>query len=213
VDNLGYVFHRLEEESSLGKRAQLEINIYAQPTGEHYDPQQANFPVAMGDHIELLKVTHPWRGQKQYRVCAGRVRLSDWREKVIEAAIYGGELNITPQESYTYCSLTSSAPIIELKDNVISPEARLAYEIEVLLAKRRAEFHDDKTFEKRLAMVEPLMLFMVSLATVEQKFAQIPGPQRGVRYRAAHKIIQQTIGLLQKSGAWPTSLPTLTELI
>jgi hypothetical protein len=213
VDNLGYVFHRLEEDVSLGKNAQLEVNIYAQPTGEHYDPQQASFPVATGEHIESLKVTHPWHGQKQYRVCAGRVRLLDWREKVVEAATYGGDLNITLQETYTHCSLTSSAPIIELMDNVISPEARLVYEIEVLLAKRRAECHDDKVFEQRLAAVDPLMLFMVSLATVEQKFTQIPSTQRGVRYRAARKIIQQTIRLLQERGVWPTSLPTLTELI
>jgi len=212
-DKLGYVFHQLKDVP-LKENAQLEINVYTKPTGEHYDPQQVSFPVALGEHVEQIKVTHPWRGQKQYRVCAGRVRLLDWRGKVIEAATWGGQLNITPKNGLTYCSLTSPAPIIELVDETSSPEVRLTCEIEALLAKRRAEFcHDVKLFEKRLIAADPLMLFMVSVATIEEMFSQVPCSQRGLRYRAACEAVRQTIELLKKRGGWPTSLPSLTELL
>jgi hypothetical protein len=212
--DLGYTFHRPEYAPSV-EHPQLDINVYAKPTREHFDPQQASFHVATDKGcIERLIVMHPWHERKQYHVCPGRVILRDRKGKVVEAATCGGDLTISNEKRYTHCSLISRAPIIQLANDIASLETVLVSEIEALLAKRRAELHhDDVEYEKRLATVDPLMLFMVSLATLEERLLKVPAVLRRDRYQKACHIVQQAIRMLQKRGAWTTSLPSLADLI
>jgi hypothetical protein len=206
---LGYIFQQSEQN-----KYTLKINVYAVPTEKHFDPQQVNFPIFTAEgRIEHLTVIHPWRQHTQFRVCVGRIVMRDRKEKIVQVATYGGDLTISCGETCTQCNLVSPAPLFELVDEEPrSPETTLFNMIEALLAERRAELgYDNNVYQLHLAKVDPLMLFLGGLATLEEKFALMPGVNN--QYRTTISTIHKTFQRLQASGECPTSVPTLADLI
>ncbi|MBN1220229.1 MAG: hypothetical protein JXM69_14975 [Anaerolineae bacterium] len=192
----------------------LKINVYAIPTEKHFDPQQVNFPIFTADgRIEHLIVIHPWRQHTQFRVCVGRIAMRDRKEKIVQVATYGGNLTISCEETRTQCALVSPAPLIELIDEgPRSPETTLFNMIEALLAERRAELgYDNNVYQTHLAAVDPLMLFLAGLVTLEEKFAQTPSINS--QYQTTINTIHKTLQRLRERGDCPTSVPTLADLI
>lgn len=213
TEELGYYFHPAQQAGSPG-HPQLDINLYDEPTKEHFDPQQATFWVVEADgRVVQTVITHPWRGYPQLRVCAGRIMIVDRKEKVVEAFSLGGDLQITVHDTYTSCELTSSAPIIHLQDIQDMP-TDLVSEFEALLARLHARWHGDDTgFRKKLATIEPFTLFVAGLAAIKERLDQTPSHLHGSRYRQASHLINQAIETIQSNGKWPKTPPKLTDLL
>lgn len=211
--DLGYYFHPLSQPGAFG-HAQLDINIYDEPTERHFDPVKVHLWVVKGDQeLERVTVSHPWTGASPLQIGPGRVTLEDYRDKVVTAFTFGGELEINNCGFHTGCRLNSPAPIIHL---VAGQETNtvLVTEFESFLARRRAEWAGNESgFEARLAAIEPLTLFIVGLATVKEHLQHVPTQMRGESYRQELYVVNEAIQMVQQNGHWPASLPTLAELL
>jgi hypothetical protein len=213
ISELGYYFHPLSQSGTHG-HSQLDINIYSEPTEKHFDPIRVHLFVVKADQdLERVTISHPWTGASPLRVGPGRVLLQDYRDKVVQAFSFGGEMEITNHSLYTSCHLTSPAPIIHLVQGQDTPTI-LVTEFESFLARRRAEWAGNEMgFEARLAKIEPLTLFVVGLATIKEHLQHVPPQLRGESYRQEAHIINEAIQTVQENGHWPPSLPTLAELL
>src|SRR5262245_51200600 len=108
ASELGYYFYPSDYLQTLGP-SQLGVNLYAEPTEEHFDPERAIFLVVDAtEDVKPLTFVHPWQGAERFRVCAGRIMIMDRREKVVEAFSLGGALRVTVQSDHTHCVLTST---------------------------------------------------------------------------------------------------------
>lgn len=211
--NYGYFFHSPAGEYPVGYSL-LEFNLFAEPTEQHFDPQQATLStISNQGRIESLALVHPWHGPTQYRVCAGRVNLHDHKEKNVGAFTLGGQLTLQGQDTYTHCRLTSPAPIIDLF-HPYTESTLLASEIECLLAQRRAALsHEEGEFERRLVAADPLTLFMTCLSTLEEKLCHLSAETHNQTYQDMLSLVRKMINSLRKKGVWAERLYTLSEII
>jgi hypothetical protein len=211
--DLGYDFHPGTAGRYPG-HPQLDIFLREKPTLRHFDPRRVQLEVSPGNgRVETLIITHPWTGQGQYRVCAGRIYIDDRKRKRIEAFSCGGQLEISAQHDVTVCQLTSTTPIFDLTDSD-SLSTAIASEIEVLLAERRADW-DPKhphTFEQHLATVVPLELYARCLVALHERFAPYLDHHDHLYHQLVHFVIAERT-FLQETGQWPPILPSLTELL
>lgn len=210
---LGYKFYSPKGPAALG-HPRLDVNIYAQPTGEHFDPQRASFQVAEpGDGVDELKVTHPWHGQRRLRLCAGSIVIQDRHRKTVEGYSFGGDLEIVDHGSYSTCTVTSPAPIFDLS-NPRSTETEIVAEFEAMLARRRARWgKDDRGFERRLATAEPFLLFAAALEEMEARLCEVPVANRDDPWWQVCGPLPLAIRALKQSHEWPRQLPTLDQLL
>ena len=198
----------------------LTLWFRAEPTGEHFDPEKAAFPVIerwshgpTGDRFALseVKIGHPWEGKPSFRVAPGRVRVWDVRAHEVGWLTFGGTLTLERQGEVTVARLTSSAPIIEVapEDEVI---LLFIEETEELLAQRRAAHLGDKLEElaARMYGLDPWLLYCVTLGTLAAKFAALsalPLEKRVLAY------LRQQLHLLQAQERCPRTLPSLEEVL
>lgn len=199
--------------------SRLEIALLGQPSGRHFDPYKAEFPVVTHyghgaeDHYSLgqLLVTHPRRDQKQQKVVAGVVRTWDHNEKEVSWFTFGGTLKLEYHASYTLARLTSPAPILEMASDD-ERVALLAQEAEDLLAQRKAAHLADRLerLAQRLAQADPWVLYCAMLRALETKFARLAEEPVEERFLAfLHRQRQQ----LQAEERWPHPLPALEDLL
>jgi hypothetical protein len=210
---LGYLISGTQHPSTLGC-LQLDVNLYDRPTGQHFDPEQAAFPVANQEgEIKRRVIAHPWRSVKAFHVCVGRTILRDRLNKKVEAFSFGGELAIEVEKSYTECLLRSTAPIFALTD-VHGLSVMFVSRVESLLARKHAEWkNDDCGFERRLVDVDPAMLFVAALAAVSWELEQTPTASRGERFWHHLGAIRVAIQNMKRGGTWPTPTPSLDEML
>ena len=213
ASRLGYVFHQLKLNSST-LSAQLDISIFAKPTEQHFDPETVGFCIAdPRGGIEHLTITHPWRLQKQLQVCAGRIIMRDRKDKVVQAFSFGGKLEISNFETFTFCQITSTAPIIELIDTQ-DTETIVVTEFEAWLAKHRARWAgNDLGFGSQLASIEPFTLFVAGVAKIDDRLSRSRFSMRYDQYRRVGQETRRIIRLLQENGVWPPAPPVLTDLL
>jgi hypothetical protein len=192
----------------------LDVNVYDEPTEEHFDPEEACFiAVSSEGGVGPLTVTHPWSRRSEYRICAGHIYLEDRQDKSIDAFSFGGKLVITTHPTHTSCTLTSPAPIFEI------PVRRtvtgiVVSKFEAMLARRRARWIGDQVgFERRLASVDPLILFAAVLVRIEEKLKATPSRSRDYWSWQALDVIHDTMHQMQREGTWPSSLPPLADLL
>lgn len=194
---------------------QLDIAIHAMPTLHHYDPESARFPV-FSDFwgFETIKVSHPWRRIKNYRVLPGFVIMKDRVDKTVEAFTFGGDLRIETKNDCTMCSLKSSAPIIPL-DMRSSVSTLLADEVQIILAKRREAWDEENprtAFEEHLAEVDPSTLYMSCLDALQDKFSHFPHPDPENILKFRH-FLRTEIRALHENSLWPMYLPSIERLL
>lgn len=209
---LGFYFHPSKDEFSLGC-IKLDVNVYAKPTGDHFDPDQLSIPViGIDGNGEELKITHPWRGLKNYKVSPGRIIISDRYEKKVEAYSFGGNLEISNYENHVNCSITSPAPIIPMI-NETNSNILFVSEFEAILAKLRANYDRDSDFERDLSSIDPFVLYTAGLANVKDWLKEIPARYQDENYTDTYQIIVNTIQLLKENGEWPAIVPLLEKLL
>lgn len=158
--DLGYIFSSPAYSGDSGLY-RMDIMLRPTPTIEHFDPQRVFFMISDDEKIDHLTISYNGLHINKYQVVAGPVRIQDRKGKVVFAFTFGGELQIKKEEQIKVCTIISPAPILRF----IKPTTvRFIEEVEILLAERRAEWESNPhEFEKRLAEVEPLILYEACL--------------------------------------------------
>ena len=106
---IGYLFEKASEDLELGGHA-LGVNLYGQPTRQHFDPKQLILPVVdLDNHIAPMTIMHPWHNKMNYQLAAGLIEIVDRKDAKVEAFSFGGNLEITTQQALTICRLSSTA--------------------------------------------------------------------------------------------------------
>ncbi|MBN1318845.1 MAG: hypothetical protein JXA42_25415 [Anaerolineales bacterium] len=170
-NDLGYKFYPRQYPNAPGY-PRLDIVLRRTPTLQHYDPETLFVRVVSDNRgIERHIIHHPWQSQQvHFKVVAGRIIWQDRVHKTQEAFTFGAQLEIKSLEDKTICSLTSTAPIIPLGDELLSIPTLLALEVETLIAVRRAVWvHNHAGYIQRLAKVEPHDLYQASLKAILEK--------------------------------------------
>ena len=195
----------------------VDIYLTSEPVGRFFDTYQATFLIVEDGAIKEIEVEHPWEewmGSQKAKVVAGRFHM---REKDQDAHIgysLGGEISIQNTGEATHCMLTSSAPIFNLNDDPDSTGVVLVNEIEALLAKRQAAWgEDENAYTERLALVEPLTLFIVILHTLDQEIQSLPTAVRNHGYQEVLHKIREAIHILEQAGVWPDRIPDIREIL
>ncbi len=212
VPDLGYHFYPPQEMHHPG-HPRLDVFLSARPSGQHFDPLRAEYPApAAHGGIEALTVQHPWSRAKQYRVCAGRILLTDRLGKRVEAFSYGGDLQIETRALQTHCALRSAAPIFALYGPLGLP-MWLAAETEILLAclEARVDRQGARDFDERLARMAPQTLYVCSLQALLEKWCHSRSGSRALDRQGEH-FIHEEIARLQESGSWPRAGCSMAEL-
>lgn len=211
-DNQSILFYPASTPYALG-HPRLDVILFAQPTGADDDVASVDFVVASGQgEVEHLLVEHPWPAPGHYRVGADYVIMQTRHQESVEVFTWGGELEISGDETRTLCSLTSSAPIIDL-DDIDSLEDHIATSFDALVAGWRAQWQrEDITFAAALAMIEPAILSAVALTEMEKRIHLVPVNARDDRHWHFSQAIHQAIRQAQADGAWPVPVPTVSDL-
>lgn len=173
--NIGYYFFPPDNYEEIGSSA-VGFNIFSKPTLEHFDPSEGIIPIinAKGE-IEQLSVGHPWTQGKEYQIAAGQIEIHDRKDDKVEFFTFGGSVTIKSAANKTACLVVSPAPILHyIPNGMTQDEELLAEEVETLLAIRRAAFLDKKMdFDKKLASIPPMNLFISILVSIRAKYAHL----------------------------------------
>ncbi len=207
---LGYVF--ISGSSCFGDE-QLDVFLRQEPTQEHFDPEKIHLKVSTPRGVQSLDIHHPWRQAGENRLCAGHIRVFDRYQKFIDIFSFGGRLQITAVLDKTTCTITSPAPLLELTAGN-STDILLANEIDILLAQQRARINPrfPAEFDGKLAVIEPWDFYVSCLSALRNKFAYNAIYSDPTRQRFKHQLNLE-IARLQHENRWPSSIPTLAELI
>ncbi|HRQ41759.1 MAG TPA: hypothetical protein PLD25_27880 [Chloroflexota bacterium] len=207
--DLGYVFH---PANGCFGGTRFDVIMRALPTQRHYDPEKVQATIVRQSGTETVHL-HCTASPGQYRLCPGRIVLTDRVGKQVAAFCFGGELHIIHQPSETICVFQSPAPIVDLTV-YHSANALFANEVEILLAQRRAAWNPQQPhrFEQHMAQVDPAVLYAACLEALAAKFATFPHLGDPVHHQFVHNI-QQEITDWQQDGRWPSAVPNLAELL
>jgi len=159
--------------SHVSSYSKIEVNLQAEPTGRHFDPEQVHLTCLSdtGDPEPLI-VSQPWSLAKEYQVVVGRIFLSDRVGETVTFFTYGGLLRIENFNDLTVCTIVSPAPILHpLRFTGVA--AILADQTEILLAERRAQdLPDLVNYDHYVASTTPAELYLQTLRLLEQKMGQ-----------------------------------------
>ena len=203
---LGYMFSK-PRHSEYPDHSRLDIMLRPTPTNMHFDPKRVYFMILEDEDLELLKITYTGLPQNKYRVVAGLIRIQDRKGKVVFAFTFGGDLQIEMEEEEKICTLISTAPILQFNR---PPTIQFIVEVEIFLAKRRAFWGSTPDeFEKRLASVEPHILYKACLEYILEKFID------SFRENSMHLkyYLQAKLHILHNEHKLPGYSPPLRELI
>lgn len=191
----------------------LTVVIRESPTGQHFDPEEMRLDTAASPAgIEQLVVSHPWSGVRTHRACAGRILIEDRRQNRVEMFTFGGELTISTEGGETTCRLISPAPIIELIEEML-PQTFMVYEVEVLLAQRRAaSLMHHGYYEERLASIDPLTLYAACLHALHQQYAS-PLRTESDDELALLQLVHSEIRAVEHIHGGPLDVPSLETLL
>jgi hypothetical protein len=207
---LGYIFY--PGQSQFGDE-RVDVVLRREPTQEHFDPERVHLKVCTSHGVQVLDIQHPWRQPGETRLCEGHIRVLDRYQKFIDVFSFGGLVKITAVTDKTTCIITSPAPLLELTAGN-STAILLANEIDILLARSRAQLNprSPTEFDEKLAGIDPLPFYISCLNELRKKFVYNTIYQDPIRQRFKHKLNLE-IARLQHDNSWPSSIPTLAELI
>ncbi len=207
---LGYNFY--PGPSQFGGE-KFDALLSSKPTQTHFDPEKLQVQVGAMRGVQWLEIHHPWRQAVDYRVCPGRILLSDRLQKRVEVFTLGGQLHISNDETHTHCVFTSSAPFLDLVTSQ-SLSTLLANEVEILLARQRAarNLRLSGEFDALLLQIEPQALYICCLSQIREKFKRYPAYNDSIMQHFKHRL-ELEISRLDDEGVWPSVVPELGALI
>jgi hypothetical protein len=214
--DLGYWFEPFDDPDTLGYRA-LDVHIYRIPTCRHFDPDRTSFPtVNAGGALTNATITHPWSGRDRLPTAVGDIIIRDRRQKRVEAFTFGGEVTLHVFPDRTYCRFTSPAPFFARSAGAGrgDPGSVIVEEIEALLARRRAAWRgDDAGFSRRLAAIEPTVLYAATLKSLDAHFTAVSVGRSRRHYRRIAHDLQNGFTFLRNRGVDVERTPTLEALL
>lgn len=205
---LGYVFYSDERKNTLG-HPRLDASLYEEPTGEHFDPHRLSLPIqdATGG-IQIISIFHPVQ-DGELSVCIGKIILTDFVGKEIEAFSFGGTLALANKITRSFCRLNSPAPILEVNPYAVD-ELTLINEYEVELSMLRGiHLQQPERFEQHLANLDPESLFLSLSQRISHRLERIPAVARGEAYWRLIHSLHAAIRFVQPDGNMPAGLPDL----
>jgi hypothetical protein len=216
--DLGYIFY--PGPSQFGEE-RFAVVLRPKPTNKHFDPEKVHLKVNTSLGVQVLDIRYPWRQTSKTQLCLGHIRVFDRYQKFIDVFSFGGWVEITAVTTSssqaatdkTTCIISSPAPLLELTAGN-STAILLANEIDIQLAQLRARLNPrfPAEFDGKLAVIEPLDFYVSCLSALRKKFAYNTIYQNPTRQRFKHKLNLE-IARLQHDNNWPSSIPTLAELI
>lgn len=209
----GYYWSTSPYDPALG-HAGIDVYVTESPQSERFfDARAALFSIYDNNEIRQIGISHPTHvGQRRYQLVFGRFYLVAHDDDVVTGMCFGGELLVENSGDYSHCYVHSSAPLFELDDND-DLFSVLEAEVEVELARLRAQWHgSDEEFEARLAKLDPLTFFVISLDMVHT-YLNTPAQEVSGSFKSAQARVQvhKAIETLQAAGQWPAVVSSLRE--
>lgn len=209
----GYFLQPSPYDPPLGYSA---LDIYLAPSDpeRYFDTVAALFAVTDGERTSQVEIYHPFpQAPQSYQVVFGRFYLLAHNGDLVEGMSLGGALEVETSPDHTLCRLSSPAPIFDIEESG-GLIATLEVEIEAELARLRAEWRDsDAAFDRRLASLDPMTLFVASLSLLEEYLQNHPQAVTPDEVVAERTAVHQAMRTLQRAGQWPKPTPSLRELI
>ncbi|HNB50698.1 MAG TPA: hypothetical protein PK530_02075 [Anaerolineales bacterium] len=204
--------------TNLHGHPRLEVHLKSQPSFEHFDPEQIELTAKIPSgtavpYLEEMVLFHPWSGMNTFEFGCGHIFLFDRKGKKIDAFTFGGKAHLHETREVTAVVFESPAPIFEV--NPVNPIVDLFVdEVEIQLAMRRAAWLKQSThthgYEERLALADPLALYIACLQAIEVRLGQGPTDEREMRLRSA---IRGELHGLKEEGLWLGEQIGLVEVL
>jgi hypothetical protein len=210
---LGFIFHQPKDPISPGS-PRLDVVIQETPSLHHFDPEKLVLNIITADEsVSKVTLRHPFYAlRNEIRVASGQLVMIDRIGKRVEAFSFGGKLLVESHETFTIFSLESPAPILYL-DEMTTLQMRLVDEVKIIFAERRAAWlHDPSKFEKKLAQVEPLMLYASCLQKLEVTLKCYPCIGNDLVSRMI-SVVKQEMKRLKLEGVWPPFVKPIEDLL
>ncbi|MCL4266641.1 MAG: hypothetical protein KJ069_25830 [Anaerolineae bacterium] len=209
--DLGYVFYPATAENNFGG-TRFDVILHEQPTQRHYDPENVQATIARQNGTETLHLYYT-TPSGQYRVCPGRIVLTDRVGKQVVAFCFGGDLHVIHQPPETICVFQSPVPMLDMT-TYHSTDMLFANEVEILIAQRRAAWDPQHPhhFEQHMAQIDPALLYAACLDALATKFAAMPHGSDPTRRQFVH-LLREEMKSWQQNGRWPLAIPRLTDLL
>jgi len=209
--DLGYVFYPPTDENGFGGN-RFDVVLTEHPTLRHYDPHRIQVTLVYGRDGVSSRIHHS-NLPGNFRVCPGRVVLTDRVGKQVEVFCFGGTLEIIAQSPETICVFQSPVPILDLR-TYHSTAMLFANEVEILIAQRRAAWDPEHPhrFEEHLAQVDPVDLYVACLQELKTKFTGNYPINDPVYHEFVH-LLGQEIEAFKQNARWPTLVPKLADLL
>jgi hypothetical protein len=209
--SLGYRFGGRGRPSALGY-TQLQARLTLKPGNTHFDPQYLRVSIfSPTEGVGHLSVCHPWEADERYRLYPDRIILRDHHSQTIEAFVFGGRLQISPNAGRTLCTVSSDAPILELVGER-SISTMLAVEVEGLLADRRTPGErQPSAVEEKIAQANPLALYAACLLALKMKLNRLT--ILDVTQVQLLRAVAAEMESLRQLPAFEGGLPTLKDML
>ena len=205
---LGYLLGTANRDHSPGHPT-VDIWLAETPSQQHFDPEQVRLNCFIEAHIDALAIEHPWSGERNAPLAAGMLILIDRKNKHIDGFLFGGNMEIAGESSFTHIRLTSPAPIMLRRND--HPEINLLIEeSSILLARRRAVWAEHpEELDKRLFHTDPLKLYAAFLISISHNFDQLPASDDEDRLKARYIINQELEAISQQHPDFEMPLENL----
>lgn len=205
---IGYLYHhpRLDRKDDLFR---LEIFISEVPTEKHFDVLRTRVLVKEENgEIENLSIVHPWTFGPTASLAPGMIIMEDRKGNKREGYSFGGTLSIVTLEDQTICTITSSAPILDLART--SPVKKLMVdEVEGLMAHYRATLMPETHFSERLFVLRPIEFYLGCLLELDKKLEQLHASSELYLDLAIH--VHTELHRLAAAGLIPETVPSLEQ--
>ena len=175
TEELGY-FLSHSEGTDPPSSYSLRIVIRDVPTEAHYDPEAILLSLLTPEQVvQRTKLTRHRHPAHERRIGPGPIHVIDRLGKQLVFYSYGGALHCEEEKDKSIFVLTSSAPILEMGEDMNSFSTRLVAESEAHLAIIHADWKsNDAGFDQRLINTEPSALFQALLATIFHIWQESP---------------------------------------
>lgn len=211
--NLGYALEPLSSNDSLNFR-RLRVWLRAQPTGQHYDPEEISFrAIASTGSVENCVIRFSPAEFHQQVVAIGTISLNDRKDKRVDVFTFGGSLSGQSTLETTTCLFESPAPLLPLGNDHLLTD-RLACEIEATLAQCRARWdylHNGQGFDEQLCKLTPTQLYGSCLVNVYNRLETIHQRDNGLQ--VFFHYINHTRAVLQSTGQGSPDTPPIERLL